>query len=211
METASENKIMQAQGRFDFLGKITVRSQFGGYGLLANGIMFAVVSDGELYLRANNKIENLFRSRGMSNLVYAKRGLPVLLRYYWVDSALWEDVCTLSHFATRAYQGAKAEVLSKKGPTVRLKDLPNLSASLERLLWKVGIKNAAELRREGAKRCYLKLRTLKCSLGINVLLARAGAISGHHYAVLPLLMRSELIEWFEIHIHSPNLTQFETA
>ncbi len=59
METASENKIIQAQGRFDFLGKITVRSQFGGYGLLANGIMFAVVSDGELYLRANNKIENL--------------------------------------------------------------------------------------------------------------------------------------------------------
>ncbi|MFA3779419.1 TfoX/Sxy family DNA transformation protein [Yersinia sp. 1652 StPb PI] len=211
MENASENKIMQAQDRFDFLGKITVRSQFGGYGLLANGIMFAVVSDGELYLRANNKIETLFRSRGMSNFVYAKRGLPVLLRYYWVDSALWSDECTLSHFATRAYQGAKAEFLSKKGPTVRLKDLPNLSASLERLLWKAGIKNAAELRREGAKCCYLKLRALRRSLGVNVLLALAGAISGHHYAVLPLLMRSELIEWFEIHIRSPKITQFETA
>jgi DNA transformation protein and related proteins len=211
MKSASENKIMQAQSRFDFLGQITARSQFGGYGLLANGIMFAVVSEGELYLRANDKVENQFRARGMTNLVYAKRGLPVLLRYYWVDALLWDDVHTLHNFVQWAYQGAKAEVLSKKRPTVRLKDLPNLSASLERLLWKVGIKNAAELRLEGAKRCYLKLRALRRSLGVNILLALAGAISGYHYAALPLMMRSELIEWFEIHICSPKIAQYEIA
>ncbi|CNH20423.1 TfoX/Sxy family DNA transformation protein [Yersinia pekkanenii] len=211
MKNTSENKIIQAQICFDFLGNITVRSQFGGYGLLANGIMFALVSEGELYLRAHDKVENLFRARGMTNLVYAKRGLPVLLRYYWVDSLLWDDVSTLHNFARQAYQGAKAEVLSKKGPAVRLKDLPNLSASLERLLWKVGIKNATELRLEGAKCCYLKLRALRRSLGVNVLLALAGAISGYHHAALPLMMRSELIEWFEIHIHSPKTTQYETV
>ncbi|CNL45246.1 TfoX/Sxy family DNA transformation protein [Yersinia aleksiciae] len=200
MENASENKIMQARDCFDFLGLITVRSQFGGYGLLANGIMFAVVSEGELYLRANDQVEGLFRARGMTNLVYAKRGVPILLRYYWVDAFLWRDERTLCNFAQRAYQEARAEVLSKKGPTVRLKDLPNLSASLERLLWKVGIKNAAELRLEGAKRCYLKLRAVRHSLGINVLFSLAGAISGYHYAALPLMIRIELIEWFETHI-----------
>lgn len=211
MKNISENKIIQAQDRFDFLGKITARSQFGGYGLLANGIMFSVVSEGELYLRANDAVENLFRAREMTNLVYAKRGLPVLLRYYWVDSLLWDDDLALRHFVKQAYQGAKSEVLSKKCPPVRLKDLPNLSASLERLLWKVGIKSVAELRLEGAKRCYLKLRTLRCSLGVNVLLALAGAISGHHYAVLPLIMRSELIEWFEMHIRPVGIEQYETV
>ncbi|QHB32240.1 TfoX/Sxy family DNA transformation protein [Yersinia canariae] len=213
MKNASENKIIQAQCRFDFLGKITVRSQFGGYGLLANGIMFAVVSEGEVYLRANDLVENLFRARGMTNLVYAKRGLPVLLRYYCVDSVLWGDDLVLRHFAKQAYQGAKSEVLSKNCPPVRLKDLPNLSASLERLLWKAGITSVAELRLEGAKRCYLKLRTLRCSLGLNVLLALAGAISGHHYAVLPLVMRSELMEWFEMHFRAVDIgiAQYETA
>lgn len=159
--------------------------------------MFAVVSEGELYLRANDNIEDLFRASGMANLVYAKRGLPVLLRYYRVDTSLWNDGLRLHHFVRQAYEGAKIDVLSKKGPVVRLKDLPNLSASLERLLWKVGIKNATELRLEGAKCCYLKLRALRRSLGINILLALAGAISGYHYAALPLMMRSELIEWFE--------------
>ncbi|AJJ09786.1 hypothetical protein CH64_991 [Yersinia rohdei] len=211
MKNISENMITQAHSRFDFLGQITIRSQFGGYGLLANGIMFAVVSEGELYLRANDKIEGLFRTRGMANLVYAKRGLPVLLRYYWVDSQLWDDDLVLRNFARQAHQGAKAEVLSKKDSNVRLKDLPNLSASLERLLWKVGIKSAAELRLEGAKCSYLKLRVLRRSLGINVLLALAGAISGHHYAVLPLMMRIELIEWFEMHIRASQTAHYETA
>ncbi|OVZ76072.1 DNA transformation protein tfoX [Yersinia kristensenii] len=213
MENVSKSKIMQAQSRFDFLGQITVRSQFGGYGLLANGIMFAVVSEGELYLRANDLIEDFFRNRGMANLIYAKRGLPVLLRYYRVDAFLWDDDLALRHFVTLAYQGAKSEVLSKKCPPARLKDLPNLSASLERLLWKAGITSVAALRLEGAKRCYLKLRTLRCSLGFNVLLALAGAISGHHYAVLPLVMRSELMEWFEMHISPADIiiTQYETA
>ncbi|HHH0062791.1 TPA: TfoX/Sxy family DNA transformation protein [Yersinia enterocolitica] len=209
MKKVSEHKIMQARCRFDFLGQITVRSQFGGYGLLANNIMFAVVSEGELYLRANDLVENLFRTRGMVNLVYAKRGLPVSLRYYWVDSVLWEDDLALRHFAKQSYQGAKSEVLSKKSPPVRLKNLPNLSASLERLLWKVGIQSAAELKLEGAKRCYLKLRTLRRTLGVNVLLALAGAISGHHCAVLPLILRSELIEWFEMHIQPADVRQYE--
>ncbi|CNI10676.1 TfoX/Sxy family DNA transformation protein [Yersinia vastinensis] len=211
MKYVSENMIRRAQSRFDFLGQIAARSQFGGYGLLANGIMFAVVSEGELYLRANDQIEYRFRLRGMANLVYAKRGLPVLLRYYWVDTILWDDDLVLRNFVWQAHQGAKTEVLSKSNSSIRLKDLPNISASLERLLWKAGITSADELRLEGAKRCYLKLRTLRRSLGVNVLLALAGAISGHHSAVLPLMMRSELIEWFEIHIRSPKAAQYEAA
>ena len=210
MKKVSEDKIMQAQCRFDFLGQITVRSQFGGYGLLANNIMFAVVSEGELYLRANDLVESLFRTRGMVNLIYAKRGLPFSLLYYTVYLALWQNNLSFCYFSKHAYQGVIFEVLSKKGPPVRLKDLPNLSASLERLLWKVGIQSAAELKLEGAKRCYLKLRALRRTLGVNVLLALAGAISGHHCAVLPLMMRSELIEWFEIHIRSADVAQYET-
>jgi DNA transformation protein len=209
MKNNSEKRIAQAQTRFDFLGQITARSQFGGYGLLVNGVMFAVISEGEMYLRANDDVESVFRARGMSNFVYAKRGVPVLLRYYWVDSVLWGDELTLNSFVRQSYQGAKVELLSKKDPVVRLKDLPNLSASLERLLWKVGIKNAAELRLEGAKRCYLKLRTLRHSLGINVLLALAGAISGYHYAALPVIMRSELVEWFEQHFRSAKNSKYE--
>jgi len=37
---------MQAKACFSELWCITTRSRFGGYGLLAEGVMFAVISDG---------------------------------------------------------------------------------------------------------------------------------------------------------------------
>ncbi|AJI94959.1 TfoX/Sxy family DNA transformation protein [Yersinia ruckeri] len=196
MKHLSEKRIAQAQIRFAYLGQITFRSQFGGYGVLANGIMFALVSEGEMYLRASQCAECLFRSYGMHSLVYAKRGIPVALRYYWIAPELWEDDETLTQFAYLAYQGAEDDLNSKNQKTTRLKDLPNLSAGLERLLWKVGIKNADELRTEGAKCSYLKLKALKSALGVNILLSLAGAISGDHHAVLPQGIKNELLQWF---------------
>lgn len=197
MKDISEQKIQQVKSRFTFLGSITYRSQFGGYALLVDGIMFALVSDGELYLRANDQIENIFQTRKMSNLVYAKRGMPILLRYYFVDSTLWEDQNLLFYFVQLAYESSKTEMLNKKSQPVRLKDLPNLSITIEKLLWKVGIKSAEELKIKGAKCTYLKLKSLNKSLGFNVLLALAGAISGYHCAVLPSVLRNELLEWYE--------------
>ncbi|ANI28776.1 DNA transformation protein tfoX [Yersinia entomophaga] len=197
MKHLSEKRIAQAQDRFAFLGPITFRSQFGGYGLLANGIMFALVSEGEMYLRANERTEYTFKTYGMCCLVYSKRGIPVTLRYYWITPELWQDESNLSAFAQLAYQGAEEDVVTKSRETNRLKDLPNVTIALERLLWKVGIKNADELRSEGAKRTYLRLRALRKSLGINVLLSLAGAITGNHHAVLPRRIRNELMEWFD--------------
>ncbi len=197
MKYFSEKRIAQAKASFNQqLGPVTSRSQFGGYSLSVNKVMFAVVSDGELYLRANDNIEGCFQARGMMNLVYSKRGMPVFLRYYHVDESLWNDNETLLHFAQLAYKEALIEVSLKKSNNIRLKDLPNLGVSLERLLWKAGIKNVSDLRSEGAKYSYLKLRKLHKNLGINVLFSLAGAINGYHQAVLPAVMRNELLEWF---------------
>ncbi|EGY29707.1 Regulator of competence-specific genes [Candidatus Regiella insecticola 5.15] len=197
MKHLSEKIIARIKTDFTFLEPITSRSQFGGYGLLSNNVMFALVSEGELYLRANDNVEHLFIERNMPNLVYAKRGIPVLLRYYWVDPALWMNNETLINFVQLAYQGAVTEALNKKHKAIRLKDLPNLSIGIERLLWRVGIRNVSELRLKGAKSSYLQLRALKSSLGVNMLLALAGAINGYHHAVLPKILRHELLEWFE--------------
>lgn len=197
MKYLSEKRITQAKAYFTSLGLITSRSQFGGYGLSIDGVMFAVVSDGELYLRANDSIEGFFQACGMVNLIYSKRGIPVALRYYHVNESLWNDNETLLRFARLAYEGTLAEVSRKKLDTIRLKDLPNLGIGLERLLWKVGIKNVCDLQTEGAKCSYLKLRALQKTLGINVLLSLAGAINGYHHAVLPAVMRKELLEWFK--------------
>ncbi|GAB7214488.1 hypothetical protein OS42_10990 [Dickeya oryzae] len=122
--------------------------------------------------------------------------MPVPLNYYLVAEALWQDESALLELARLSLQGARQDKAARKR-CIRLKDLPNINHDLERLLWKVGIRNIDELHRLGAKTSYLKLRTISQNLSVNVLLALAGAICGVHQAALPQGIRSELLEWFE--------------
>lgn len=49
MKRMSTRRIAQAKNCFAALGAITTRSQFGGYGLLAEGVMFAVIAEGAVF------------------------------------------------------------------------------------------------------------------------------------------------------------------
>lgn len=182
MKRMSTRRIAQAKNCFAALGAITTRSQFGGYGLLAEGIMFAVVAEGELYLRATASMEPAFRARGMVNMVYSKRGVPITLRYYWVDESLWRERNELVGLAWQAIREARREQRLKAGDHGRLKTLPNIDVNMERLLWRAGIRNAYDLRLHGAKRSYLRLLQQQTNLGLRVLLSLGGAIAGYHQA-----------------------------
>ncbi|MFC3395237.1 TfoX/Sxy family DNA transformation protein [Brenneria rubrifaciens] len=196
MKHLCEKRILQSKRYFASLGDITSRSQFGGYSIAANKIIFGVVSGGELYLRASKKDEVHFHNRNMPHLVYTKRGIPIPLNYYLVDESLWGNHLQLLQFARMALAGAQYDKAAKS-ESGRLKDLPNLNHDIERLLWKVGIKNIDELQQCGAKISYLKLRAVSANLSVNTLLALAGAISGTHQAALPIGIRNELVEWYE--------------
>ncbi|MBJ7221160.1 MULTISPECIES: TfoX/Sxy family DNA transformation protein [unclassified Brenneria] len=201
MKQLSEKRILQSKCYFASLGDITSRSQFGGYSIAANNIIFGLVLGGELYLRASKRDEKHFHDRNMPHLIYTKRGIPIPLSYYLVDESLWENHMQLLNFARLSLAGAQYDKSAKSGGG-RLKDLPNLNHDLERLLWKVGIKNIDELQQYGAKNSYLKLRAVKGNLSVNILLALAGAICGTHQAALPNGIRKELLEWYEHHAPS---------
>ncbi|AGQ30454.1 Regulator of competence-specific genes [Serratia liquefaciens] len=211
MKGTSTGRIAQAKACFYALGGITTRSQFGGYGILADGIMFAVIAEGELYLRATEGLESVFRSRGMVNMVYSKRGVPITMRYYWVDEAMWRDREELIGLAWQAIREARRELEVKADNQSRLKTLPNIDINMERLLWRAGIRNVYDLRLNGAKRSYLRLLQQQKNLGLRVLLSLGGAIAGYHHAALPSQLRSELTQWFErtmmllSHGHNPKI------
>ncbi|WJY16227.1 TfoX/Sxy family DNA transformation protein [Pectobacteriaceae bacterium CE90] len=204
MKQLCEKRILQSKCVFAPLGHISSRSQFGGYSIAADQIIFALVSGGELYLRATKHLENYFLALNVPNLIYTKRGMPVPLSYYLVDDRLWDNHEKLLGLARRSLQGARQDKTARS-QCCRLKDLPNLNHDLERLLWKAGIKNIADLHELGAKLSYLKLRTVSQHLSVNILLALAGAICGIHLAALPHGMRNELVEWFEHNV--PSISQ----
>lgn len=197
MITQSKKRILQCMELFASLGNIRARSQFGGYSLSANRVMFALVSDGELYLRASHETEEYFCEQGMERLIYRKRGMAVLLRYFKVSKAQWEKPRALRQMAMLSLRGMQRDIDRRKNNEAgRLKDLPNLTLALERMLWEVGIENSDDLRLQGACVTYEKLCAVKKDLSINILMALEGAILGFHEAALPMASRELLTQWY---------------
>lgn len=195
MNLNSKKRIAQSKQVLAPLGNIEARSQFGGYRLSIEEAVFAIISDGELYLRASAACEPMFKALRLTPLIFTKRGRPLVLSYYQVDEALWRTQSKLLTLARLSLQGAKL-AHSERKRVFRLKDLPNLGYSLEQLLWKAGIQDIETLRNKGAKACYLKLCRVRKTVGLDILLALAGAINGCHREVLPQKMRSELTKWY---------------
>ena len=198
MKKRSYTRIHQSKECLSPLGDISHRSLFGGYSLTVDNVVFAMVSEGELYLRACEQSEVYFVKRAAAPLLYNKRGRTIELNYFRVDEGLWNDQETLLKLSSDALFSARREKSRHKSHQ-RLKDLPNLTHSLEMMLWEAGIADVKTLHAYGAKRSWIKLRSVNKGLGVRVLLARAGAICGIHEAALPATTRQELVEWGQLY------------
>ena len=76
------------QGLLSGLGPVTIRNMFGGAGVYADGVMFAILVDDVLYLKADESSQRAFESEGMGPFTYRPAGKgPVAMRYWEVPAA----------------------------------------------------------------------------------------------------------------------------
>lgn len=201
MKDRSYVKISEARACLSILGEIRSRALFGGYSLSVDNTVFAMVAQGELYLRASERSIDYFRKQNSPLLSYYKRGRQVCLHYYKVDEALWQNPSQLIELSSQALEGARFEKRLRACER-RLKDLPNINSGIENMLLMAGIQSVEALYRVGAKRVWIQVRKVNRRVGAKLLLALAGAISGQHEAALPQQMRRELLAWAAEHIAS---------
>lgn len=178
------------------LGTIESRTQFGGYALAVESVVFALINKDELYLRASEPLRDYITDRPLQPLIFRKRGKSVKLDYFQVDEALWRDPDHLLTLSAASLETAQLE-LQHRQASPRLKDLPNLSVRMEVMLYEAGVMSVNHLYQMGAKQCWLKLKAINQHVGFQTLLALQGAITGHHAAALPLATRAELNAWFQ--------------
>lgn len=109
-------------------GPVSARRMFGGHGLYHEGLMFAIVMDQRLYLKADEVNRPEFEALGLTPFTYAMKGKDVALSYWaapdemfdapddaqqWAKSA-WEAALR-GHLATvQARERAKAKLADKK-------------------------------------------------------------------------------------------------
>ena len=179
----------------DHLGNVKSRSMFGGFGIFAGEAMFALVVNNKLHLRANAKTEEEFKQAGLEPYIYKKRGFPVITKHYAIPDEWWQHPEEIVKQAKYSLEAAQADKKAKDCCTPdRIKDLPNLRLSNERMLKKIGIKTIEQLHDIGALEAYKALqKTQETSLSIELLWALEGAIHGQHWSVIPESRRNELL------------------
>lgn len=93
---------------------VTARRMFGGHGVYHAGVMFALLADGQLYLKVDDESRGAFEAAGLSPFMYESNGRRVALSYYRAPDAMLDEPELAHEWAERGWQAALRAHLIKK-------------------------------------------------------------------------------------------------
>ena len=101
---------------FEAFAPVRVRRMFGGFGIYRDDVMFALVADDLIYLKAHAESQAAFEREGCGPFVYAAKGGRKTVMSYWrMPDRLYDDPAELSQWAKAAH-GAAVRAAAKKRP-----------------------------------------------------------------------------------------------
>jgi DNA transformation protein and related proteins len=101
---------------FREFGLVQVRRMFGGAGLYADGVMFALVSDDLIYLKTDDATAQAFETEHCAPFQYDTKDGPRALRSYWrLPDRLYDDPEELAQWARQALLVARQGTAARQG------------------------------------------------------------------------------------------------
>jgi DNA transformation protein and related proteins len=94
-------------------GPMSVRRMFGGAGLYADGVMFGLVTDDILYLKADEATKGAFEAEGLGPFLYSARGRSVTMSYWRAPERLLDDPEEMMGWARTALGVAQRKAAAK--------------------------------------------------------------------------------------------------
>ena len=73
------------------VGPVSPRRMFGGHGIFLDGLMFALVADGTLFLKADAESVPAFTRQGLEAFTYRRRGKTYRMSYFQAPEVCLED------------------------------------------------------------------------------------------------------------------------
>jgi DNA transformation protein and related proteins len=91
---------------FHGLGSIRTKRMFGGYGVYADDLFFAIVDDGVLYLKADAISAPHFTERGLRRFEFVMDGKAMTMAYFQAPEEVLEDPDEALHWGRLAIDAA---------------------------------------------------------------------------------------------------------
>jgi DNA transformation protein len=112
--TASDGFIEFLTDLLDRLGTVSVRRMFGGAGMFADGVMFALIVDDTLYFKADDSNRPDFEAEELAPFSYAtKNGRHTIMSYWQCPDRLFDDPDEMTTWARKALAAARRSDSSK--------------------------------------------------------------------------------------------------
>jgi DNA transformation protein and related proteins len=107
---------------FEPFGAVTVRSMFGGAGIYADGLCFAIASRGEVFLKVDAETQGAFEAAGSQAFVYEMQGKPKSMAFRRLVAEAYDDPEELKRWAGLGLEAARRAAAAKAKRSSRNKN-----------------------------------------------------------------------------------------
>jgi DNA transformation protein len=104
---------------FEPFGAVAVKRMFGGAGIYAEDLCFAIESEGEVFLKVDAQSEASFSAAGSSPFIYNARGKAMRTSFWRLPSAAYDEPDELRRWATLGLEAARRAAAAKAKPAKR--------------------------------------------------------------------------------------------
>ncbi|MDX1301059.1 TfoX/Sxy family DNA transformation protein [Photobacterium sp.] len=171
------------------------RSMFGGTGVFINGAMYAILTDTSFFLRGGGDLDKKLVASGCVKFKHIKRSTTAVVNYYDITQLFLRDAKKCSALVNESIDISRKEKAFKTSEqSKRLRDLPNMRLTLERMVKKAGIPDVSSFVTLGAAEVYRKVRSTHGNdVDVKLLWMFAGAIDGCHWTLLKEEQKQSLL------------------
>jgi DNA transformation protein len=96
-----------------FTPEFRIKRMFGGAGVFAGELMFALAFEDELYLRADDESRGELEALGSAPFTYEARGEVMTLGYWRAPGEIWDDPDAARRWASGSLEAAERKRSTK--------------------------------------------------------------------------------------------------
>jgi DNA transformation protein len=98
---------------FKPFGEVSVKRMFGGAGVYAKGLCFAIEQGGEVFLKVDELSQQSFAEAGSSPFIYIAQGRPMTTSFWRLPAIAHAETDELRRWASLGLEGARRAAAAK--------------------------------------------------------------------------------------------------
>lgn len=176
-------------------GTFQKRSMFGGTGLFREDAMFALISASKIFIRGGEQLDKEFSALGCEKYRHVKKQTTATVNYYDITALFEQNDDRLGELVQQSIDYSVSERQYKRSAANRrLRDLPNMQLTLERMVKKAGVEDVDMFLELGAPAVFSKVKQAYGSdVDVKLLWKFAGAIDGIHWKLIQEPRKRQLL------------------